>query len=50
MSVQAPANVVMIRPNRFHPNPQTAGDNAFQSPPDLDIDAVAERAQTEFDT
>ena len=50
MSVQAPANVVMIRPNRFHPNPQTAGDNAFQSPADLDADAVAEQAQAEFDT
>lgn len=29
-SIQAPAAVVMIRPHRFHPNPQTAGDNAFQ--------------------
>ena len=29
-SVQAPAAVVMVRPHRFHPNPQTAADNAFQ--------------------
>ncbi len=29
-SVQAPAAVVMVRPQHFHPNPQTAADNAFQ--------------------
>lgn len=29
-SVQAPGAVVMIRPHRFHPNPETAADNAFQ--------------------
>jgi hypothetical protein len=29
-SIQAPAAVVMIRPRHFHPNPQTAADNAFQ--------------------
>ena len=28
--VQAPAAVVMVRPARFHPNPQTAADNSFQ--------------------
>ena len=31
-SVQAPSAVVMVRPHRFHPNPQTAADNAFQQP------------------
>ncbi|QQK06238.1 MULTISPECIES: citrulline utilization hydrolase CtlX [Burkholderia] len=30
VSIQAPAAVVMIRPHRFLPNPQTAADNAFQ--------------------
>ncbi len=30
LSIQAPAAVVMVRPHRFHPNPQTAADNAFQ--------------------
>ena len=30
-SVQAPASVVMVRPHHFHPNPQTAADNAFQN-------------------
>ncbi|WP_299842539.1 citrulline utilization hydrolase CtlX [uncultured Roseovarius sp.] len=49
MSVQAPSSVVMIRPNRFHPNPETAGDNRFQSVPDLTADEVAARAQGEFD-
>lgn len=29
-SIQAPAAVVMVRPRHFHPNPQTAADNAFQ--------------------
>ena len=28
--IQAPGAVVMIRPHRFHPNPETAFDNAFQ--------------------
>ena len=28
--IQAPAAVVMIRPHRFPPNPETASDNAFQ--------------------
>ncbi|WP_306116399.1 MULTISPECIES: citrulline utilization hydrolase CtlX [unclassified Roseovarius] len=49
MSVQAPSSVVMIRPNRFHPNPETAGDNRFQSIPDLSAEEVAARAQAEFD-
>ncbi|MBR8342623.1 citrulline utilization hydrolase CtlX [Burkholderia ambifaria] len=30
VSIQAPSAVVMIRPHRFVPNPQTAADNAFQ--------------------
>ena len=49
MSVQAPSSVVMIRPNRFHPNPETAEDNVFQSIPDLTVDEVAARARAEFD-
>lgn len=28
--IQAPRAVFMIRPHRFHPNPETASDNAFQ--------------------
>ncbi|SLN14677.1 hypothetical protein PEL8287_00586 [Roseovarius litorisediminis] len=49
MSVQSPSSVVMIRPNRFQPNPETAGDNVFQSTPDLSADEIAARAQAEFD-
>ncbi|WP_175673641.1 citrulline utilization hydrolase CtlX [Burkholderia ambifaria] len=30
VSIQAPSAVVMVRPHRFLPNPQTAADNAFQ--------------------
>lgn len=49
MSVQAPSGVVMIRPNRFRPNPETAGDNLFQSRPDLSDAEIAARARAEFD-
>ncbi len=49
MTVQAPANVVMIRPNRFHPNPETAADNRFQSLLSLTDDEVAANAWREFD-
>lgn len=31
MSVQAPSAVILIRPHRFTPNPETAADNAFQA-------------------
>jgi hypothetical protein len=30
-TVQAPSDVVMVRPSRFRPNPSTADDNTFQS-------------------
>ena len=30
ISIQAPGAVVMSRPHCFHPNPETAADNAFQ--------------------
>ncbi|WP_113912640.1 citrulline utilization hydrolase CtlX [Roseovarius dicentrarchi] len=49
MTVQAPANVVMIRPNRFHPNPETAADNRFQSLLSMTDDEVAANAWREFD-
>ncbi len=29
-SIQAPGSVVIIRPHRFHPNPETTSDNVFQ--------------------
>lgn len=46
-SIQAPAAVVMVRPQRFYPNPQTAADNAFQR---VESDrAAAELAAAAFD-
>lgn len=47
--VQAPEAVVMVRPWAFHPNPETAADNAFQrSSPPIEGD-VSIQARTEFD-
>lgn len=43
--IQAPAAVVMIRPHRFHPNPETATDNAFQrSDDDHSVEITARKA------
>ncbi len=39
--LQAPTDVVMIRPHNFHPNPETAKDNAFQTAATGDIAAQA---------
>lgn len=47
-TIQAPAAVVMIRPHRFHPNPETAADNAFQRS-DAGGEDVSARARDEFD-
>lgn len=50
VSVQAPAAVVMVRPHRFSPNPETQADNAFQRPaPPSPADEVARQALREFD-
>jgi hypothetical protein len=50
MSEQSTNAVVMIRPNGFHPNPETALDNAFQKEIGADSPAdIAERARLEFD-
>ena len=54
MSASAPLaqstnSVLMIRPSRFYPNPETAIDNAFQSRGSFDMDALAEAARGEFD-
>lgn len=32
MTVQAPRDVLLVRPHHFRPNPQTALDNTFQAP------------------
>jgi hypothetical protein len=42
--------VLMIRPHRFHPNPETAADNAFQRAVDEgELPEVSRAAQAEFD-
>jgi hypothetical protein len=46
---QSTNSVLMIRPCRFYPNPETAADNAFQSRLDRDVDALSTDAQKEFD-
>jgi len=49
--IQQSANaVVMIRPCRFYPNPETASDNAFQREiASADADTISKAAQEEFD-
>jgi hypothetical protein len=47
---QSTKSVLMIRPSRFYPNPETATDNAFQRDADRDSDALTLMARKEFDT
>src|SRR5438067_13759194 len=49
MLTQSTNSVLMIRPCRFYPNPETAGDNAFQSRLDRAVDALSTDARKEFD-
>ena len=51
MQIEQSTNaVVMIRPHRFHPNPETAADNAFQQEITAgEMPAVSAAAQREFD-
>src|SRR6266498_1214497 len=46
---QSTNSVLMIRPGRFYPNPETAADNAFQRNPDRDSDSLTPLARKEFD-
>ena len=46
---QSTNSVLMIRPSRFYPNPETAADNAFQCDVDRDSDALMVMAKKEFD-
>lgn len=46
-SIQTPAAVVMVRPHRFHPNPETAADNAFQAQAAQPPQETADRAHAE---
>jgi hypothetical protein len=50
MIEQSAQAVVMIRPFRFYPNPETASDNAFQrEAAATEADAISKSAQSEFD-
>ena len=51
VSAQAPSAVILIRAERFVPNPATAADNAFQRdvPAGESDEAIAERALAEMD-
>src|SRR5436189_431518 len=49
MLTQSTNSVLMIRPCRFYPNPETAADNAFQSRLDRAVDALSTDARKEFD-
>ena len=51
MSAQAPSAVILIRADRFLPNPSTAADNAFQRevPPGQSEAATSVRALAEMD-
>src|SRR5947209_8777950 len=46
---QSTDSVLMIRPGRFYPNPETAVDNAFQRTGHLGSDALTLMARKEFD-
>jgi hypothetical protein len=46
---QSTNSVLMVRPCRFYPNPETAADNAFQAQLDCDVDALSTVARKEFD-
>jgi hypothetical protein len=46
---QSANSVLMIRPGRFYPNPETAVDNAFQRNADRDSEALTLMAIKEFD-
>jgi hypothetical protein len=47
---QSTNSVLMIRPCRFYPNPETAADNAFQARLDCAVGALSTVARKEFDT
>jgi hypothetical protein len=46
---QSTNSVLMIRPCRFYPNPETAADNAFQRNANCESDALTQMARKEFD-
>ena len=48
-TVQAPNAVIMVRPWKFYPNPETAEDNAFQKKGCAPTDNYASMAKQEVD-
>ena len=46
---QSTNSVLMVRPCRFYPNPETAADNAFQGDANRDLDTLTLVARNEFD-
>jgi hypothetical protein len=46
---QSTGSVLMIRPSRFYPNPETAADNAFQHDSNCCSDTLTLLAREEFD-
>src|SRR5437016_10176739 len=46
---QSTSSVLMIRPGRFYPNPETAANNAFQRNANRDVDVLTLVAKNEFD-
>src|ERR1044071_9623835 len=46
---QSTDSVLMVRPARFYPNPETAADNAFQRDAGRDPDSLTVMARNEFD-
>lgn len=48
-SLQAPSAVVMVRPHHFRSNPETKGDNAFQTLATTSAQATSAQALAEFD-
>jgi len=46
---QSTDSVLMVRPCRFYPNPETAADNAFQRRTEGDADELSTAARMEFD-
>jgi len=47
-NTQSTSSVLMIRPCRFYPNPETAADNAFQRDAKRDLEALTLVARNEF--
>ena len=47
---QSTNTVLMVRPCRFYPNPETAADNAFQCAAAVDVESISAAARSEFDS